>query len=287
MSITQSHDPRKLSVVISIYRNDNPEWFGEALASIIDQTVKPDQIFITIDGIVPNALMGVIDEYSKNEPDIEFHQITSEDQIGRGDLLAQAVELSRNEIVAIMDSDDVSKPYRFEKQLEIFANLPDIDVVGSWVDEFDSKLEKYQGTRTVPRENSKIVKFARYRNPINQMTVMFRRSAVIAAGNYQTHAGFEDMWLWIRMIYGQFKFYNIQISLVDARAGRNMIARRQGLYYSKSEVMLYIKSYRLGFLSLPKMILNIILRAPLRLLPRSLLYAIYQNSLRSSLSENK
>lgn len=53
------------SVAMSVYKNDNPEWFDRALDSVlIKQSVKPGELVLVIDGPIPEGLQAVIDKYS-------------------------------------------------------------------------------------------------------------------------------------------------------------------------------------------------------------------------------
>ncbi|MBQ8698598.1 MAG: glycosyltransferase, partial [Schwartzia sp.] len=53
---------QKYSVLMAVYRKDNPEYFAIALDSMIHQTVPPDEIVIVKDGPITEELQAVIDE---------------------------------------------------------------------------------------------------------------------------------------------------------------------------------------------------------------------------------
>ena len=52
------------SVAMAVYGKDNAQWFNAALDSIINQTVKPDEIVLVVDGPVPQSIQDVIEKYS-------------------------------------------------------------------------------------------------------------------------------------------------------------------------------------------------------------------------------
>ena len=262
--------PLEFSVIISVYNGDRSDWLEAALLSVIDQTVRPNEILITIDGSINNQLQATIDSVIRSTPNIDFRIVGTQRNRGRGTLLALAVEGARHEVVAIMDADDVALPKRFEKQLQVFSASPEIDVVGGWIAEFESQPDQLLCVRRLPEWHADIVKYARWRNPINQMTVMFKKSAVIEVGNYQELKFFEDMWLWYRLLHSGYQFYNIPETLVLARGGENIVSRRTGLKYIKHEVRLLLKLLNAGIINKWEFVTMVFTRLPVRLLPGGL-----------------
>ena len=51
------------SVAMCVYGGDKPEWFDEALTSVTEQTVKPDEIVLVVDGPVPESIRNVIEKH--------------------------------------------------------------------------------------------------------------------------------------------------------------------------------------------------------------------------------
>lgn len=263
-----------LSVLMSVYYKEKPEYLQQALKSIWDdQTVKPDEIVIVKDGPLTEGLNFVIENYCITAP-IKILQL--EKNMGLGNALSYGIQLCKNEIIARMDSDDISLPDRFFKQWEYLNDHPEISIISSNIDEFEFDVNKITATRKVPQSHEEIVKFAKSRNPMNHMAVMFRKQDVIKAGNYQAFNGYEDYYLWIRMFQLGFKGANIPESLVKARIGNNMIARRQGIDYFKQELKLQTTFYKIGFINFFYFMKNIFCRALPRLLPPLYLEKIYK-----------
>ncbi len=73
--------------------------------------------------------------------------------------------------------------------------------------------------RVLPRTSEEILQYAKKRNPFNHPCMMFRREAVLHAGNYQDFPGFEDYYLWVRMLRKGCKGYNVQEVILDMRTG--------------------------------------------------------------------
>lgn len=225
----------KFSVAMSVYKNDSPECFDIALASITtDQTIKPDEIVLVVDGPVPDGVNSIIVKYETLYPDM-FRVVRLEKNGGLGNALRLAVEKANNELIARMDSDDIALPTRFEQQLMFFDENPDLDIVGGDITEFIGEPENIVGKRVVPQKDSDIKDYMQTRCAMNHMTVMYRRSAVLKVGNYVDWFWNEDYYLWIRMQQGGCSFANTGTVLVNVRAGADMYQRRGGKKYFDSE----------------------------------------------------
>ena len=120
----------KFSVLMSVYKNEKPEFFKQAVNSVIEQTLAPEEIILIRDGVVPAELQMAIDEYLSNYPQL-FTYIPLEENKGLGNALMVGVEKARNELIARMDTDDISVPNRFEKQIRFMQENPEIDVLFS------------------------------------------------------------------------------------------------------------------------------------------------------------
>lgn len=225
------HQP--FSVAISVYKSDNPVFFDRALESITDcQTVKPNEIVLVVDGPVPNEINMVIDKYALNYC---FKVIRLEKNNGLGNALKIATENSSNELIARMDSDDISLPTRFEEQLLCFKRWPEVDIVGGNITEFIDQEENIVARRIVPTSNKDIREYMKKRCALNHVSVMFKKSSVMSAGGYKDWFWNEDYYLWIRMWLNNAVFANTGTDMVNVRTGLNMYARRGGIKYYKSE----------------------------------------------------
>ncbi|MBD3789201.1 MAG: glycosyltransferase [Campylobacterales bacterium] len=268
----------KFSVLISVYYKEKPSFLEEALSSIENQTVKADEIVLVKDGPLTNGLDEVIVRHA-DASQIPYIVLALEKNVGLGTALAKGVDACRYEWIARMDGDDIAMPDRFEKQIDYLSNHPDIDILGTWISEFEDDPVRSSGERKPPQRHEDIVSYAKYRNPINHMTVMFRKSAVKSVGNYVPMNGFEDYFLWIRLLQKGYRFANINEILVNARTGRTMILRRQGWNYFQNEWNFQKTVWERGFLSMYEYRRNLFLRAVPRLFPVYVLKKVY-NALR-------
>ena len=114
------------------------------------------------------------------------------------------------------------------------------------------------------------------------MTVMYKRSDVLKAGNYQDWFWNEDYYLWIRMMMAGGKFANISDPLVNVRVGKDMYARRGGIKYFKSEAGIQRYMYVHGLISLPQYIVNVTIRFIVQvLMPNNIRGFVFQKLFRS------
>ena len=261
---------------MSVYKNDNPADFAEAVRSIYKQTCPPDEIVLVVDGPVPDTMRDTI-RALKEETGIM--KVIPLDQ-NRGHAIARqtGLEAARNELCAVMDADDISLPDRFEKQLKAFDEHPDVSVVGGLINEFIHRQDNVVGTRIVPEHDAEIKVYLKSRCPMNLVTVMLKKSDVMKVGGYQDWYCEEDYYLWIRLALGEYKFYNIQENLVNVRVGEEMYQRRGGSAYFKSEARLqkYMLDHKV--ISLPKYLYNVIVRWTVQVaMPNSVRGWVFRN----------
>lgn len=224
------------SVCMSVYKNDNPTDFKEAVLSIYNQTYPPDEIILVIDGPVPDMMLKTIETLSEKTGIMKVIPLPK----NQGHAIARqtGLEAANNNLCAVMDADDLSVPNRFEKQLKAFEEHPEVSVVGGLINEFIHTTDNVVGTRIVPEKDSDIKEYLKSRCPMNLVTVMLKKSDVMKVGGYQDWYCEEDYYLWIRLALGGYKFYNIQENLVNVRVGEEMYQRRGGKKYFESEARL-------------------------------------------------
>ena len=253
----------KFSVLISIYRKENPLWFREALDSVFAQTVQPDEIVLVEDGPLTSELYAVIDEYKEKYP--IFNIVKNETNLGLGLALANGVKAAKNDILARMDTDDIIPPHRFATQL---AKIEEgYDVVSCWSELFTKDMKEKIALKTRPENHEDIVKLAHRRSPVCHAACLIRKPALEKAGNYQHCKLYEDYHLWARMIMSGAKFYNIQESLYYVRTTPEQMNRRSGLDYLRTEHSFFKEFKKMGFFSTKDYLVNSAIRVIVRLMP--------------------
>ncbi len=220
---------KKYSVLMSVYYKETPAFLQESIESMLRQTVFPDDFVIVCDGPLPEELWNVLQEFQKARPGL-FQIVPLKTCQGLGNALNQGLSYCKNERIARMDSDDISMPERCEKQL-LAMDREQADILSGSVYEFEGSLQNIRARRTLPQTAEEIRTYAQRRNPFNHPCVMYRKSAVQAAGGYRHCPFFEDYDLWARMLLLGKKGYNLAEPILYMRAGESMYARRGGISY--------------------------------------------------------
>lgn len=268
-------DRQQFSVAMSVYRNDDPDYFRIALESVINQSRPPSEIVLIVDGPVPKEITNVITEYVEKCDYLK--PVFLEENGGLGNALRIAVEFSSFELIARMDSDDLAVPDRFEKQLKRFELDDKLSILGGNISEFIEDENNIVGSRVVPEDDKDIKKYLKKRCPFNHVTVMFKKSEVIKAGNYKDWFWNEDYYLWIRMYEVGCRFGNLKDILVNVRVGPDMYKRRGGKKYFKSEVKLQKYMLQNGTINIGQYLNNISIRFIVQiLLPKNLRGCVFR-----------
>lgn len=271
------------SVLISIYKKENPLFFQQSLDSIFNQTLLPNEVILVKDGPLTNALDTIINEYTKRYSTLKIINLPINQGLGKA--LNEGLKHCSYELVARMDTDDIAKPDRFKKQIEVFQKYPNIDVVGAWIEEFENNPSNIISIRKLPETPKEIYDYAKKRCPVNHPVVMFKKSSVLAAGGYQHFPLFEDYYLWVRMLKNGAQFYNVQESLLYFRFSSDMFKRRGGWEYAFNEYKLQKEFRRIDFINTTNLLHNIFIRFTLRILPNNIRSIIYKKLLRKSINQ--
>lgn len=266
---------------MSTYRGDHPDQLATALDSVFEQTRPPDEVVLVADGPLTDALEAVIARVEGAHPEV-FRLHPLPENRGQGVARREGIEAASHPLVAIMDADDVCKPERFERQLAFLADHPDVDVVGSYLEEFETSPADPHAVREVPTGHDDIARLARRRSPMNQVTVLVRREAVLSAGNYRDVDRLEDYGLWVRLLLDGARFANIPEPLVAARAGERMYGRRGGWTYAREELRFQYDCWQWGFIGPARLLANLATRVPIRFVPNRLRGAVYRRLFRRS-----
>ncbi len=233
---------------MSVYIKEHPEYLDKCLESVYNQSAKADEWVIVHDGPITDELQEVIDKY-KTYDGVEINEVLLEQNQGLGIALSHGVTACRNELIARMDTDDIAVPDRFELQLAEFENHPELDICGGQIVEFETDPSEIIAERRVPLTHDEIYEYQKKRSAFNHMTVMFKKSKVLEAGNYKHCPLMEDDMLWVDMLQSGAVCANIDKTLCYVRTNADMIARRGGLKYYKKYKSGRKMIYKTGFIS--------------------------------------
>ena len=252
-----------ISVLMSVYKKENPLFLKRALDSIYAQTLKADEIVLVEDGEIPSALEEVISWY----PDLHIVKLEKNLQLGRA--LEAGLKACHHELVARMDTDDIMMLDRLEKQYQFMLEHPEVAACGGDIAEFteeDSILRE----KHMPTSPQELYRYGKKRNPLNHMTVMFRKSVIEVVGGYRHFLGLEDYDLWSRLLANGYQIANIPEILVKARIGDRFASRRGGWAYFKHYLELRKEQHRIGYLSTREYIVACVLTFGMTVMPEKL-----------------
>ena len=265
------HEP--FSLLVPVYDGDRPDYLRRAFRSAVhDQTVRPDQVIIVRDGPVRAELAECLDELCASSP-VPVTFVPLSRNAGLGPALDRGLAASEHDVVGVHPGDDVAMPHRFAVQVPLTA---DADIVGSGLLEFSGDTDEIVGQRVPPIGQEKIARYARMHDPFNHPTVVYRRSAVRAAGGYGDLKLMEDYALFARMLQNGARAVNVAEPLVWYRVGETAFKRRGGTALLRSELRLQREFRKNGFTSPAQYARNVLVRGGYRLVPWWLRRAVYR-----------
>lgn len=263
----------EISVVMSVYKNDNPNHFKLAVESVLEQTCLPAEIIIIVDGDVSEEINTQLDFFFTNSL---VRILRLAENKGLANALNIGVRNAQYSIIARMDSDDICFNDRFEKQLIALNN--DLDIVGGQIIEFGKDVNDIISRRIVPCDHCEIVKLLKFRSPFSHPTIMFRKKVFDDVNGYDCAIFPEDYDFFVRAYLKKFKFGNIADEVLWFRLGENRsdaIKRRWGFSYAKNEFKLYKKFLNIKFFNNYDFLKAVILKIPIRLLPFFMFKFVY------------
>ena len=267
------------SVLMSLYKKENPDFLTSAIDSILSQTVTPDEIVIVKDGPLTEELETVLIEYKNKYPEL-FNIVVSESNIGLGLALNLGLANCKNELVARMDTDDIAKPERCEKQLKEFYDNPSLDILGSSVDEFSTTPDEIISRRVVPTTHEDIYNFAKRRSAFNHPTVMYRKSKVLEHGGYKDLRRNQDVDLFGRMLFCGCIAANIEESLLYFRSNDNLAKRRKSWENTRSYIKTIKNFWKMGYSSFLDLAIVATAQTVMFLMPVKIQHWVYKKFLR-------
>ncbi|MGP7959875.1 glycosyltransferase [Sanguibacter sp. A247] len=263
------------SVLLPVYRGDRAEFLARAFdAATVEQELRPDEVVIVRDGPVgPEIAAELRAILARAVVPVTLVELT--ENVGLARALEAGLERCAHEVVARADADDISLPGRFAAQLPVMA--AGADLVGTALVEFDDDENVTGALRVLPTDPDEIARYARFADPFNHPSVVYRRSAVAAAGGYQDLHLMEDYLLFARMIAAGAKVANLAEPLVKYRTGAGSYARRGGRALLRSELSLQGTLRREGFTSTPQAVRNVVVRGGYRLVPEAVRRVAYRS----------
>lgn len=273
-AVRKSAETKKYSVLMSLYKKENPEYLKSSIDSMLNQSVKPDEIVMVEDGPLTPELYAVLDSYPI------LHRVKNETNLGLGLALNAGLKECRNELVARMDTDDCSKPDRCEKQLARFLEKPYLSIVGSHIDEFVDDISNVISQRIVPTTSDDIYNFAKKRSAFNHPTVMYSKTAVLENNGYSDLKRNQDVDLFGRMQFEGYKAENIDEALLWFRSSDELAKRRKSWQNTWSYIATIRKFWKMGYSSFIDYAMVGIAQTGMYLMPVKVQNFVYKKFLR-------
>lgn len=268
------------SVLMSVYYKENPVYLRQSMLSIYNQTIPTNNFVVVCDGPLTDDLNRVLSEMKeKFESRLYIHRLSQNG--GLGNALRIGMKKCTNEFIARMDSDDISRSDRCEKEIKMLIAHPEISVLGGFIEEFIEDINHICSMRVVPEKQDAILRFAKKRNPFNHVSVMYRKSAVESVGSYKSFFLLEDYYLWIRMLNNGYQGYNLQEPLVWVRVGKDMYKRRGGWKYVQSQRSLFKYMAQTGFITVNQYRIQSLVRLIGAIIPSWVRAILFQRILRN------
>lgn len=268
------------SFLMPVYYKEDANNFRTAIESMLAQTAKPDEIVIVCDGPLTDALDAVLDEYSAKLGDM-LNIVRLPENVGVGAASNAGLKACKNELVARMDSDDISEPDRCAAQLDAFAKDKSLAIVGGYILEFiDNPKEGF--LRELPLKRDEILKMARRRNPFNHVTVMIKKSVALKCGAYPELPRGEDYELLCRMLASGANAKNLPKLMVRVRVDGDAYARRSNTAHAFSLIKVRYRLWRLGICSFVDFAVMSCAHLVLLITPGFVTKYIYEKKLRKS-----
>lgn len=233
--------------LIPVYKNDRLDYLEAAVGSLIKQTKPLDEIILVVEGDVSNEIEGYLSGLILPISVLRINDQKGPLNFGLPASLNFGINNSKCDFILRLDSDDFSVPHRLETIDRLLLENPELDLIGSWVDEYDEELKEYISTRKVPTNGSKIFSFGRWKNPFNGPSVVFRKTVAFELGGYPVVASNEDYCFWAEFLVRGFNVRNIPESLVNMRTGLSMIPRRKSRRYRMGTIQSIAYIYSIGY----------------------------------------
>lgn len=265
------------SVLMTVYYKEKAEFLREAIDSMLNQTVKPAEFVLVEDGPLTEELYAAIAEYEKNPI---FKAITLKENQGSGPASAAGVLACSNEWIARLDSDDYSVPERIEKQFDEYLDDRELEVIGANIIEIETENPKNQQKVILPEKDAEIRKFTGRRCPFRTSAILFKREAVMKAGNYRTFHRVEDYDMFARLVASGAKSVNVQDYLTYMRIDKDYYKRRGGMKLAKSIVRLKKEIRKFGLANMKDWIVSVPIQVVVCLMPNGLRDLFYRKVLR-------
>ena len=271
----------KFSVLMSVYSGDSLEYFDSALKSIsIEQNELPVEIVLVVDGPVTESINSYLRDIESNGNvyGVTANVIRLPINNGLAKALNIGLKYCKSDWILRMDSDDISDATRIQSTNAVIEQNPSASMIGFSYRIFDSDPDIPYAHRYCPELVDKNCKKRFFKTPINHPTIAFNKEVALELGGYPDDIGrFEDWGLALRFANSGYQILNNKIAVLSFRAPKEIMVKRGGYKYFFEEIRALFKMHLKGLIPLLPLIVNLIIRMPIRLLPLLIRHFIYYN----------
>ncbi|MBV7529006.1 glycosyltransferase [Chitinophaga sp. sic0106] len=269
------------TVLMSLFWKEKPAYLEDALLSLYNQTVLPDEILLVCEGTLPEELIQILHYYETTFPAGVLRWIDAGDAKGLPACLNVGLAAAKGKYIFRFDTDDICLPERIERQLEFLHQHPETALLSAPVDEYDLEMKEMLGVRQVPQSHEEIVKMAKWRSPFCHPVTVYLRDVALSLGGYPLVSAAEDYAFFSLFLVKGYKAANMPTALVKARTGKDFTKRRKGARFLKGELASHAFINKIGFHSNAVYYFHVVSKTILRNLPDKLLLTVYKKFVRS------
>lgn len=204
-----------VSVIMPVYNSE--AFLAASIQSVLAQTYEHFELIILNDKSTDNSKT-IIEQFAAADSRIVF--IDKQQNIGPANLRNEGFALAKGTFIALLDSDDIALPERFEKQVSYLQNHPEVGVCGTWFTFFGAQDKIIRHSQ---KHDDIKVSFLHSCN-IGNPTVMLRKSVLKDFKFDNEYVPVEDYDLWSRLLV-QTQFHNLPESLLNYRQHDSNISK--------------------------------------------------------------
>ena len=239
-TMKQDKNIPNISVIMPVY-NTKEKYLREAIESILKQSYI-DFEFIIVDDCSDEYIAKIILSYKDNR--IKYFRLSA----NQGAALARnfAISKAQGKYLAFMDSDDISLPERFSKQVKFFEEHPEIGCIGTKVKIIGNDRE---GAKfPTPTEHPEIESFMIFNGCVFCQSSVMLQKEILDKNNIQyknQYVPAEDYALWLDLV-GKTKFAVLKEKLVFYRSHSENISHQQKILQQQKcteAQFFYLKKY--------------------------------------------
>ncbi len=268
------------SVLTTVYEKEDPSFLRASIESMLAQSVLTNDYVIVKDGPLNDALDSVLEEYTKQYD--FFNIVALKENVGLGAALRAGLSACKNDLVARLDSDDISLPNRCECQLKAFEADKDLVIVGTDMYEFNNDPDEIIAVKIMPHTPEELYRYGKRRNAFNHSSVMYRKSVIEAHGSYSTMRRSQDVELFSKILFHNCKCINLDQPLIKFRCGDTRVKRKKSWRNVRSDLRIFWGAHKMGYSSFVDYVYVLAIQLGFYILPEKMAGYLYRKLFRAS-----